>query len=444
VEDASSHLVTSDALDSYLEDQESHPLADPNLAPKTTSLDFQTSFLVESIKLLNSSIRSKPLIIPRSEEITGIAYRVGCMVTFAEMFISSTSNSTLKILAKRSVRKLVTLRQNLVDAERKCPALINVANESEEWEDEGEARKWTQSLLSILCEIAQEMKALVSTIAIDEDQNLSLVGNEQTNEPQVSGVGRSVYGPTSSASEQLSGLVQELDGMLQHASSPTSSVEARHSSPSPDAQRQVARMEQDGSQGLKARLREFDRPEAQLAAEAAGVIEERGDGLKSEQWSLTVDQPSQSSHRTSIDGTALLQGPSPPDAMENVRGVKSRPLNVSLKRQRSFGGGTPVPLPERPRSRSNDSRPISGSFSHSSDGEDADAARIMRRASREAFLSIAEGESSGSKVPQIDAVAGDSHQLADALEDAEGDLSSFDSGYGETYPEIMARRQRSH
>jgi hypothetical protein len=131
------------------------------------------------------------------------------------MFISSTSNSTLKMLAKRSVRKLVTLRQSLVDPERKCPAAINVANESEEWEDEGEARKWTQSLLSILCEIAKEMKAIVSTIAIDEDRNLSLVCNEQTNEPQVSGVGRSVYGPTSSASEQLSGLVQELDGMLQ-------------------------------------------------------------------------------------------------------------------------------------------------------------------------------------------------------------------------------------
>jgi len=64
----------------------------------------------------------------------------------------------------------------------------------------------------------------------------------------------------------------------------------------------------------------------------------------------------------------------------------------------------------------------------------------MRRASREAFLSIAEGKSSGSKVPQIDAVAGDSHQLSDVLEDIEGDLSSFDSGYGETYPEIMARR----
>jgi hypothetical protein len=82
VEDASSYLVTSDAPDSHSEDQESHPLTDPNSAPETTSLDFQTSFLVKSIKLLNSSIRSKSLIIPHSEEIMGVAYRVGCMVTF--------------------------------------------------------------------------------------------------------------------------------------------------------------------------------------------------------------------------------------------------------------------------------------------------------------------------------------------------------------------------
>jgi hypothetical protein len=66
-------------------------------------------------------------------------------------------------------------------------------------------------------------------------------------------------------------------------------------------------------------------------------IKGRGDSLKSEQWSLAVDQPPQSSRHTSIDETALLQGPSPPDAMENVRGVKGRPLNIGLKRQVHLG-----------------------------------------------------------------------------------------------------------
>lgn len=57
-------------------------------------------------------------------------------------------------------------------------------------------------------------------------------------------------------------------------------------------------------------------------------VAERQDTLQSEQQSLVVDQAGESSHPFIIDERPLSP-PSLPEAMENIRGVRSRPLNHS-------------------------------------------------------------------------------------------------------------------